>query len=221
MSPLSTHSPNKTRILVVEDEAVIAMDIEERLQALGYEVVGTAPRFERAVDLAGSKQPHLALMDINIQGDKDGIETARSLREQFDIPSVFLTAYSDDETIGRALGSNPQGYLVKPFVDREILAAIELALYKHRTERELASYRQQLEEKVEELEKALREVRELKALLPICAWCKNIRNEQGYWQEVSAYISEHTKTKFTHGLCDECQRKMFEEENLSPEDGEG
>ncbi len=64
-------------------------------------------------------------------------------------------------------------------------------------------------------------MRELKALLPICAWCKNIRNEQGYWQEVSAYISEHTKTKFTHGLCDECQRKMFEEENLSPEDGEG
>jgi two-component system, response regulator PdtaR len=181
---------------------------------MGYGIVGVASRADRAIELARQHHPDLALMDVHIQGDQDGTETARMLRDEFNVPSVFLTAYSDDQTIKSALASNPLGYLVKPFVDRELRAAVELALYKNRTDRQLAAYREQLETKVKELEVALGQVRELSALLPICAWCKSIRNEDGYWEEVSSYISSHTNTSFTHGLCEDCQQKMMREAGM-------
>jgi DNA-binding response OmpR family regulator len=204
---------NRAKILVVEDEAVIAMDIEARLEALGYVVVGVSARGDKAIELAESSRPDLALMDINILGPMNGIQTARELRERFDLPSIFLTAYSDDETIKAASGSEALGYLIKPFADREVRASVEFALYRHKAERQLAEYREKLRKKVIELEQALREVRELSALLPICAWCKKIRDEDGYWEEVSAYISERTRTKFTHGICESCEKKMIEEIN--------
>lgn len=201
------------RILVVEDEAVIAMDIEARLEALGYLVVGVSSGGDKAIELAESSRPDLALMDINILGPMNGIQTATALRERFDLPSIFLTAYSDDETIRAASDSEALGYLIKPFSDREVRASIEFALYRHKAERQLAEYQERLSKKVDELEQALREVRELSALLPICAWCKKIRDEDGYWEEVSAYISERTRTKFTHGICESCEKKMMEEIN--------
>lgn len=203
------HKP--TKILIVEDEAIIAMDIESRLIALGYEVVGIAPGGERARQLAATLTPDLMLMDIHIQGPEDGTQVAQSIWKSHNIPSVFLTAFSDEETVARAVLSNPYGYLTKPFIDGELRATVEVAIYKHRTEQQLAMYRDQLEQKVSELEAALQKVRELSALLPICAWCKNIRNEDGYWEEVSSYITKHTNTSFTHGICETCQEKMMQD----------
>jgi CheY-like chemotaxis protein len=196
-------------ILIVEDEAVIAMDLEMRLQKLGYRVAGVTAHGDRALEIAGRLHPDLVLMDVNILGGRDGVTIATEIRERFDIPSIFLTAYSDDETIARATDSNPLGYLIKPIAERELKAAIEISLYKHRLDTLLAGKNRELAAKVEELEAALAQVRELSALLPICAWCKNIRNEKGYWEEVSAYISKHTNTTFTHGICEECQKKMM------------
>lgn len=199
----------KHSILIVEDEAVIAMDLEMRVKSLGYEVVGIAAHGDRALELARLKHPDLVLMDVNILGDRDGVTVARHLREELDIPSVFLTAYSDDATIMRAVGSQPLGYLIKPIAERELKAAIEVSIYKNQLDRELEKTRHQLADKVQELEAALQQVRELSALLPICAWCKNIRNEQGYWEEVSSYVSKHTNTRFTHGICEDCRKKMM------------
>lgn len=215
MTSLESNNTPDVSILIVEDEAVIAMDLEQRLTSMGYGIAGVASRADRAIELVRQHHPDLVLMDVHIRGDKDGTETARILREELNVPSVFLTAYSDEQTIKNALASNPLGYLVKPFVDRELRAAVELALYKNRTDRQLAAYRQQLEEKVKELEAALGQVRELSALLPICAWCKSIRNEDGYWEEVTSYISSHTNTSFTHGLCEDCQQKMLKEADLA------
>ncbi len=215
MNGSKSTSQDAVTILIVEDEAVIAMDLEQRLASMGYVIVGVASRADRAVELARQHHPDLALMDVHIQGDKDGTETARLLRDELDVPSIFLTAYSDDQTIQNALVSNPLGYLVKPFVDRELRAAVELALYKDKTDRQLAAYREQLEAKVKELEAALGQVRELSTLLPICAWCKSIRNEDGYWEEVSSYISAHTNTAFTHGLCEVCQQKMLKDAGMT------
>jgi CheY-like chemotaxis protein len=196
-------------ILIVEDEAVIAMDLEMRVQKLGYRVAGVTAHGDRALEIAGRLHPDLVLMDVNILGGRDGVTIATEIRERLDIPSIFLTAYSDDETIARATDSNPLGYLIKPIAERELKAAIEISLYKHRLDKLLAGKNRELAAKVEELEAALAQVRELSALLPICAWCKNIRNEKGYWEEVSAYISKHTNTTFTHGICEECQKKMM------------
>ena len=205
-------TPGMPKILVVEDEAVIAMDIEDRLERMGYEVVGNATNGEQAIKLAERHRPDLALMDIHIRGDRDGIEVAAIVAERFDIPCVFLTAYSDEATIQRAIRTQANGYLLKPFQDREMRATIELALTKHNTSRQLAEYRTALEEKVAELEQALKDVRQLKELLPICAWCKDVRREDGYWEEVTRYISSNSNTRFTHGICTSCLDKVRTEE---------
>ncbi len=129
------------RILIVEDQRLIAADLENTLQKLGYTTVGVAPTGEEAVQKAGSCTPELVLMDIRLRGDMDGIEAAGIIRERYDLPVVYLTAYADEETLLRAKLTTPFGYVVKPFNERELRAAIEIALYKHKTDRKLAEER--------------------------------------------------------------------------------
>ncbi|PKL60202.1 MAG: response regulator, partial [Methanomicrobiales archaeon HGW-Methanomicrobiales-4] len=105
----------KRRILIVEDEAVTSVMLEKTLKELGYEVVGSAFDGAEAINLAREKKPEIILMDIRIQGEMDGIETAKRIYQQYNIPSIYLTAHSDDETIKRAVESGPFGYLIKPF----------------------------------------------------------------------------------------------------------
>ena len=125
---------NKGRILIVEDEVIVARDIEERLLALGYESAGIANTAEEALAAAARGNPALALMDIRIQGSMDGIATAQELSSRFGIPSVFLTAYSDDDTLQRVTAVNPYGYILKPFDDRDLKSGIELALFRRESE---------------------------------------------------------------------------------------
>jgi len=123
--------------LVVEDERIVARDIQAALRQLGYEVPATAASGDDALRLVEEIRPHLIMMDINIQGDKDGVQTAMLVRERFDVPVVFLTANSDDATLHRAKQAQPYGFLLKPFEERELRAVIETALYKPRVEARL------------------------------------------------------------------------------------
>lgn len=202
-----------TRVVVVEDEAIIAMDLERRLSELGYQVVGSAANADKAIETVGLVEPDIVLMDIQLSGERDGVYASGQIKELYGTPVVFLTAYSDSEIVERAIQTDPMGYLLKPFSDREVRATIELAIAKRKFETELDHQRQLLEEKVVELNEALAHVKELRALIPICAWCKDIRNEDGYWVEVSNYITKNTNSKFTHGLCDACANKLAEEDN--------
>jgi PAS domain S-box-containing protein len=127
-----------TRIFIVEDQRLIAADLEGTLKKLGYDVVGNAASGEEAIESTVAARPQLVLMDIRLRGQMDGIQAADAIRRQLDIPIVYLTAYADEETIVRAKVTNPFGYVVKPFNERELRAAIEIALYKHRTDRLLA-----------------------------------------------------------------------------------
>jgi two-component system cell cycle sensor histidine kinase/response regulator CckA len=122
------------RILVVEDEAIVAMDISVRLRALGYEVVGPASTGADALEVAEATRPDLVLMDIMLRGGMDGVEAAQRIREATGAPIVYLTAYADDSTLRRAKVAEPLGYLLKPFEERVLRTTIETALYKHRTE---------------------------------------------------------------------------------------
>lgn len=201
-------SVTPAKILLVEDEAIIAMDVEARLLSLGYEVVGVAATAEEALALAEEFRPGLALMDINIRGPHDGLYAAGELRARFDIPSVMVTAYSDDETIRRSAAVQPLGYLIKPISERDVKAAVEVALLKHASDRELKRYQLELESTVRELREALEKVKVLSGLLPICAWCKSVRNEKGYWEEVSAYLARHADVQLTHGICADCASKL-------------
>ncbi|HEY9656412.1 MAG TPA: response regulator, partial [Crinalium sp.] len=123
------------KILVVEDEPIIALDLQQQLTKLGYKVVAIADSAEQALAAAARWQPNLALMDIRIRGDKDGIETAALLNEQHSIPIVFLTAHADAATIQQVKAVQPYGYIVKPFETHNLSTAIEIALTKHEAEK--------------------------------------------------------------------------------------
>ncbi|MBI5380646.1 MAG: response regulator [Opitutae bacterium] len=128
---------SKPRILIVEDEAIVAMDIRSRLRLLGYEVTGAAATAEKAFELIAAGAPELVLMDIRLQGGMDGVAAADVVRNRFRLPVVFLTAYAEDATVDRAKRVEPFGYILKPFEDRELKTAIEMALYKHGAEKEI------------------------------------------------------------------------------------
>lgn len=195
----------KPKILVVEDEAITAANLEMSLKDMGYEVAGVAYSGEEAVMKAEAHRPDLVLMDIMLSAEMNGIEAAEILRSRYDTPVIYVTAYGDDEIIERAKMTEPFGYIMKPVEDRELRIAIEMALYKHRMEIE----RQRL---TRELQSALAQIKTLKGLMPICAWCKRIRNDRGYWDELEKYIEEHTDASFTHSICPDCLKKEEEDE---------
>jgi PAS domain S-box-containing protein len=150
-------SAMSARIFIVEDEALIAMEIEDHLRELGYEPCGRAARGERAIDEILSKRPDLLLLDVHLAGDLSGIDVARALRGRLDVPSIFLTAYSDAEIVRNAVDTGSAAYLVKPFEPQVLRANIEMALYKHAAERRLREANQLLEQRANELrESALR-----------------------------------------------------------------
>ncbi len=125
------------RIAIVEDEGIVALDIQDRLAVMGYQTVGCAATREGAVTLVDEERPDLVLLDIRLQGNGDGIDAAIEIRNRFKLPVIFLTAYSEDATLERAKLAEPSGYILKPFNDRELKSTIEIALYKHRAEEEI------------------------------------------------------------------------------------
>ena len=132
------------RIMIVEDEQITATDIEDILTHLGHRVVATVASGGAAVAEAGKRLPDLVLMDIRIKGETDGIQAARAIRERFGVPSIFLTAHADDATLERAKLAEPLGYLVKPFQETELQAAIQMALHKRSLDSERSSRMQEL-----------------------------------------------------------------------------
>jgi two-component system, cell cycle sensor histidine kinase and response regulator CckA len=124
-------------ILIVEDESIVAEDLARKLRRLGYGVAGITEFGEKSLALAHELRPRLVLMDIRLGGAMDGVEAAERIRQECDVPVIYLTASSDRATIDRAKVTEPFGYILKPFEDRELESHIEMALYKHEAERKL------------------------------------------------------------------------------------
>lgn len=120
------------KVLIVEDEVIVAMGLERSLGSFGYDVVGLATKGEDAIRMAGELMPDLALIDINLEDSIDGIDVAERIGKKWDIPVVYLTSYTGDETLSRAIQTNPYGYITKPARPREIYTTIETVLQKHR-----------------------------------------------------------------------------------------
>ncbi|HEX7974060.1 MAG TPA: PAS domain S-box protein, partial [Anaerolineales bacterium] len=127
----------QTRILVVEDENIVALDIKRHLISLGYEVADLVDTGEQAILKAGELRPDLVLMDIKLKGAMDGIQAADEIRNGFGLPVIFLTAYADEHTLARARVTEAFGYILKPFEARELSTNIEMAIYKHKMEQAL------------------------------------------------------------------------------------
>jgi PAS domain S-box-containing protein len=323
----------REKILIVENESIVAEDVNHILQRLGYPVVGKVSTGEDALLTAEQTRPDLVLMDIMLEGDLDGIDTAAQLKNRLRIPVVYLTAYAEDSTLQRAKITEPFGFLVKPFEERELHSTIEMALYRHRMEDELRqtntflrsilessssisitstdmdgkvlywnsgaerlfgyssgevvgrenidilyprdepetsiavremkdsvfgerkpvhreikevtkdgrkvwisitasprfdddgnvigalgigediTERKQAEEDrgrlIKDLQEALANVKTLSGLLPICASCKKVRDDKGYWNQIEEYIQQHSDASFSHGICPECMEKYY------------
>ena len=122
---------SKSKIMIVEDESIIAEDLADSLENMGYIVVDIVPSGEEAILMAAEKQPHLILMDVMLQGEIDGITAAEEIYSSLQIPIIFLTAYSDNHTLQRVKATNPFGYIVKPLEERNLYLTIEIALERH------------------------------------------------------------------------------------------
>ncbi len=138
---------DQTRILIVEDESLIAAEIRSTLQLLGYHVVGVVMNGDRALDAITNLRPSLIFLDINVKGSQTGIDLAHIIRKRYSLPFLFLTALSDAETLAKARETMPYGYIVKPFNENTLKANIEMALFKYNKEQQRASLSKEYIEK--------------------------------------------------------------------------
>jgi PAS domain S-box-containing protein len=147
-----------TQILIVEDEIIIAEDLQIKLIRMGYSVPDIASSGEEAIKKVKEKNPDIILMDIVIHGKIDGIETAEKIHTFSDVPVIYLTAYADQYTLERAKITEPFGYLLKPFKERELLITLEMAIYKHNMEKKLKESQNKLKERERWLTAAIRSI---------------------------------------------------------------
>jgi CheY-like chemotaxis protein len=200
--PPTTMAQTPANILVVEDDKNVAAVLEARLESFGYNVCDIAATGLGAIESAIEHQPDLILMDILLEGDMNGIEAADNINNHFDVPIIFLSCLNDPAVLESAVETNPYGYIVKPYDNAALKSAIEITLVKYRAEKDR-------EKLIDQLKRALDEVKRLSGLLPICASCKRIRDDEGGWHQIEDYIAEHSEADFSHGICPQCAHKLY------------
>lgn len=175
------------RVLIVEDEKIIARDIEQTLGELGYHVIGIVDTAEEAVRRALDERPDLILMDIHLRGEMDGIQAAEQIHQQIDVPVVFLTAFADEGTLARARAAAPYGYVLKPFDDRDLHVATMMALCKHRAFVELD---RRVQERTEELVRSEARFRQVAALADLGVFALRTQDLQPVLDRAIAVAAE-------------------------------
>ena len=146
---------SKTRILVVEDESIVAKDIQRTLEKLGYDVPATASSAASAYEKLEEVEPDLVFLDVKLKGEQDGVHIAEHIKDRYDIPVIFLTSFVDQDTIDRAKVTEPYGYLVKPFNEGDLKTTVEMALFKFSKDRELRLSEQRLSNALGKIENAV------------------------------------------------------------------
>ena len=189
------------RALIAEDDALVGDVIQRQLEKIGVAVVGRASDGRRAVELAQALRPDIVLMDIEMP-EMDGLEAARQMQERCPLPVIVLTAHPGRELVDQAAAAGVGAYLLKSSTAQELDRAITIARARFADLMELRRLNA-------ELQAALAKVKTLSGLLPICASCKKIRDDQGYWQQVEVYIRDHSEVEFSHGICPDCAQKLY------------
>ena len=195
------------RILIAEDDAVSRHLLEATLHKWGYEVIVTNDGLQALEALRQPDAPSLAILDWMMPG-MDGAEVclkARELAAGRLLYIILLTAKGRKEDVVNGLTAGADDYIIKPFDRAELKARMNAGERILRLQAELAA-------RVKELELALANVKLLQGLLPICCYCKRIRDDQNYWQQVDTYVSDHSEAQFTHGICPECRDKIVKPE---------
>ena len=195
------------KILIAEDDMVSRRLLEATLIKWGYEVVVTCDGAEAWEVLQRADAPLLAILDWMMPG-MDGIELCRKVRRAL-MPTppylILLTAKGRREDVVTGLRSGANDYVTKPFDREELRARVQVGM-------RIVELQQSLADRVKALEEALARVKQLQGLLPICSYCKKIRDDQNYWQQVENYISEHSEAQFSHSICPDCYERRVKPE---------
>jgi len=187
------------RLLIAEDENTSRLMLEAILKKWGYEVISTVDGFEAWETLRQDDPPQLAILDWMMPG-MDGVEVCRQVRARSELQHLYLIILTSRDTpddIAEALHAGADDFITKPFDRRELQARIQVG-------RRVVELQSALAQRVRELEEALKREKRLQGLLPICSYCKKIRDDQNYWQQVEAYIEEHSGAAFSHSICPDC-----------------
>lgn len=193
-----------TRVLIAEDDAVSRRLLESTLRRWGYEVVLAANGDEALAGLEQPDAPALAVLDWMMPG-LDGVDVCRRVRARPTATPpyiILLTAKTRREDVVQGLEAGADDFIGKPFDRDELRARLQVGV-------RVVSLQRKLADRVRDLEAALGRVRQLQGLLPICAYCKKIRDDRNYWQQVEEYIGAHSDAQFSHGICPDCYERIL------------
>jgi CheY-like chemotaxis protein len=195
------------KVLIAEDEAVSRRLLEATLNKAGYETIATVDGVEALEALRQDDAPKLAIIDW-MMPRMDGLQVCAELQED-DSPEpvyvILLTARGSKEDIVEGLNAGADDYVTKPFNREELLARVRVG-------ERILTLQKDLNRRVTELEEALRLVTQLQGMLPICAYCKKIRSDENYWEQVEDYVAQHSDAQFSHSVCPDCYEKYLKPE---------
>ena len=193
------------KILIAEDESMSRRLLESALIKWGYEVVVTCDGGQAWDVLQASDAPQLAILDW-MMPELDGREICQRVRANPETASIYiilLTANGEKGDIVAGLASGANDYVTKPFDREELQARVEVGA-------RMIELQQSLKNRVQELQDALAQVKQLQGILPICSYCKHVRDDQNYWQQVESYISDHSDVQFSHSVCPDCFARVVQ-----------
>ena len=194
------------KILIADDDPVLRTVLNGTLSESGYEVIETCDGVAAWDALRQVDGPKIAILDWGIPG-MDGTEVCRRAREEPRTVGsylILLTARLGEAEVAEGLDAGASDYLTKPFNDRELLARVRVGL-------RVLELQDKLSRRVSELEEALRQVKQLRELLPICGWCKKVRDDKNYWLNLETYFELNSEIKVTTGICPDCSKRLAEE----------
>lgn len=192
------------RVLIAEDEPVSRRLLETTLRKWGYEVIVTCNGTEAYEALQQEDSPKLAVIDW-MMPEMDGVTVCQKVRERKSAQptyTILLTALGDKEDIVKGLEAGADDYVTKPFNHQELHARLKVGI-------RIIELQENLAQRIKELEDALHQVRQLQGMLPICSYCKKVRNDENYWQQVEDYVSDHSEAIFSHSICPACDKKYM------------
>jgi DNA-binding response OmpR family regulator len=195
------------KVLVADDDGVTRRLLESTLRSWEYEVCAATDGAEALRILEERPRPDIALLDW-VMPERDGPEVCRIVRarpQTVPLYIILLTSRGGRQNIIQGLQAGADDYITKPFDPDELRARVEVG-------RRIVELQRSLAERVQQLEDALARVKQLQGLVPICSYCKKIRNDTNYWQQLESYLSDHSEAKFSHGICPECYEKIVKPE---------
>lgn len=195
------------KILIADDDPHVLRVLEASLRKRGYEVVTATNGLEAWSYLQEEDKPKIAILDW-VMPEIDGVSLCRKIREHFPVTPIYLlmlTGIEEKQEIVKALEAGADDFVTKPFHQEELMARIQVGV-------RIVQLQFALNDRVRLLEETLQRVKHLEGLLPVCCYCKRIRDDSGRWEPIEIYMSEHSNTKFTHIICPECNENIFKPE---------